>query len=157
MAQRVGSTRMASEPISSQMPSSAASPAKAGIAGCLVQATVQQDMTNHTGTVTFLYYEAKTGKTYQLNSMGTIVPGLPPLRPIPPGTGMYAAGPLSPFAVIPGFMPGMKALHERFGTKPWSTLCQPAIHWAEEGEVVVRGLLLAGPSRRGTSRPQTRR
>ncbi|MBE2266595.1 MAG: gamma-glutamyltransferase, partial [Anaerolinea sp.] len=35
----------------------------AAIAGCLVQATVQQDMTNHTGTVTFLYYEAKSGKT----------------------------------------------------------------------------------------------
>src|SRR2546423_11356394 len=57
----------------------------AAIAGCLVQATVQQEMTNHTGTVTFLYYEAASGKTYQLNSMGTIVPDLAPFRPIPPG------------------------------------------------------------------------
>lgn len=108
----------------------------AGIAGCIVQATVQHDMTNHTGTVTFLYYEAKAGKMYQLNSMGTIVPGLAPFRPIPPGTGMYAAGPVTPFACIPGFMPGMKALHEKFGTKPWSYLCQPAIKWADEGNVV---------------------
>ncbi len=28
-------------------------------------------------------------------------------------------------------MPGLKAMHERFGTKPWADLCQPAIHWAE--------------------------
>jgi gamma-glutamyltranspeptidase/glutathione hydrolase len=108
----------------------------AAIAGCLVQATVQQDMTNHTGTVTFLYWEAETGKTYQLNSMGTIVPDLAPFRPIPPGTGMYAPPTAPPFAVIPGFMPGMKAMYERFATKPWDYLCQSAIRWAEEGHVV---------------------
>ena len=108
----------------------------AAIAGCLVQATVQQDMTNHTGTVTFLYYEAKSGKTYQLNSMGTIVPDLPPFRPVPPGTGLFAPPIATPFAVIPGFMPGMKALFERFATKSWASLCQPAIHWAEEGHIV---------------------
>lgn len=108
----------------------------AAIAGCLVQSVVQQDMTNHTGTVTCIYYEASTGKTYQLNSMGTIVPDLPPFRRVPPGTGYYATPPFSPFAVIPGFMPGMKALFERFASKPWDTLCQPAIYWAEEGHMV---------------------
>lgn len=50
----------------------------AGIAGSLVQATVEPHMTNHAGTVTFLYWEAKTGKAHQLNSQGTLVPGLPP-------------------------------------------------------------------------------
>src|SRR5260221_13268198 len=44
----------------------------AGIAGCLVQAVVQPEMTNHAGTVTFLYWEAKTGKSYQHNSSGTL-------------------------------------------------------------------------------------
>jgi gamma-glutamyltranspeptidase/glutathione hydrolase len=71
----------------------------ATIAGCLVQATVQQDMTNHTGTVTLLYWEASTGKTYELNGMGTIVPGLAPLRRVPKGQGLYAAE-MSPYAVI---------------------------------------------------------
>jgi gamma-glutamyltranspeptidase/glutathione hydrolase len=33
-------------------------------------------------------------------------------------------------------MPGLKAMHERFGTKPWAELCQPAIHWATEGHPV---------------------
>jgi gamma-glutamyltranspeptidase/glutathione hydrolase len=107
----------------------------AAIAGCVVQATVQQDMTNHTGTVTFLYYEASTGKTYDLNSMGTIVPDLAPFRRVGAGKGLYAAG-TPPFAVIPGFMPGMKAMHERFGSKAWSELVEPSIRWAEEGHEV---------------------
>jgi gamma-glutamyltranspeptidase/glutathione hydrolase len=33
-------------------------------------------------------------------------------------------------------MPGLKAMHERFGTKPWAELCRPAIHWATEGHPV---------------------
>ncbi|MFO1287422.1 MAG: gamma-glutamyltransferase [Rubrivivax sp.] len=44
--------------------------ADAGIAGCLVQAAVEPFMTNHAGLVSFLYYEAATGKVYQLDSMG---------------------------------------------------------------------------------------
>src|SRR3954453_22777491 len=91
----------------------------AAIAGCIVQATVQQDMTNHTGTVSFLYWEEKSGKSYYLNSMGTIVPDMPAFRRVPGGVGMYAPlGTAGPMAVIPGFMPGMKAMYERFATKP---------------------------------------
>lgn len=108
----------------------------AAIAGCLVQATVQQDMTNHTGTVTFLLWEAGTGKIHELNSMGTIVPDMRPFHRIPVGHGLYAATGQGPHAVIPGFMPAMKALHERFATKPWASLCEPAVRWAEEGHVV---------------------
>jgi gamma-glutamyltranspeptidase/glutathione hydrolase len=110
----------------------------AAIAGCLVQATVQQEMTNHTGTVSFLYWESSSGRSYYLNSMGTIVPDLPPYRRHPgggqPGHGWTGLG--TAFAVIPGFMPGMKAMYERFGTKPWAYLCEPAIYWAEEGHEV---------------------
>src|SRR5262249_33781338 len=41
-----------------------------------------------------------------------------------------------PFAVIPGFMPAMKQMYERFATRPWAELCEPAIRWAEEGHEV---------------------
>jgi gamma-glutamyltranspeptidase/glutathione hydrolase len=105
----------------------------AAIAGCLVQATVQQEMTNHAGTITLLYYEAASGETYELNSWGTLVPELAPFRPVPPGAGHYASTYSPPCAAIPGFMPGMKVMHERFGTRPWAELCEPAIRWAEEG------------------------
>ncbi len=104
----------------------------AAIAGSLVQAVVEPHMTNHAGTVTFLYWEAKTGKSYELNSQGTLVQGLPPFRTFPPNLGGFAMG-AGPMACIPGFMPGLGEMHRRFATKPWSHLCQDAIRWAEEG------------------------
>jgi len=108
--------------------------ADACVAGSLVQAAVEPFMTNHTGTVTFLYYEAKTGKRYQLDSTGTMPDGLAPFRPIPPQGHGYGAMP--PSACIPGFMPGLKAIHERFGTRPWEQLCDPAVRWADSGHPV---------------------
>ncbi|HEX7011524.1 MAG TPA: gamma-glutamyltransferase [Steroidobacteraceae bacterium] len=101
------------------------------IAGAITQATVQIDMTNHTGTVSCLYWDAKTGTAHYLNSMGTLHPNLPPMRTYPPGLGGIAAG--APMACIPGFMPGMAAMHARFGSKPWASLVEPAIPWAEDG------------------------
>lgn len=101
------------------------------VSGSIVQATVQPEMTNHTGTVSALVYEARAGKVHYLNSTGTLHPKLPPFRPFPPGVGGLATG--SPMACIPGFMPGMKALHERFGSRPWRSLVEPAIPWAEDG------------------------
>ncbi|ALL79280.1 hypothetical protein AD006_28570 (plasmid) [Pseudonocardia sp. EC080610-09] len=109
----------------------------AAIAGCMVQAVVQQDMTNHAGTVTALVHDAASGRTHELNSSGTIVPGLARFAPVPMGKGLYAPAPGTPIAVIPGFMPGMKALFERFATKPWSQLCEPAVAWAERGHEVT--------------------
>lgn len=108
--------------------------ADAAVAGAMVQAAVEPFMTNHAGLVTFLYYEAKTGTLHQLDSLGTHPSGLPPFRPIPAGTGPYAFMP--PSAIIPGFMPGMKEIHARFGSRPWAELCQDAIRWAEQGHPV---------------------
>jgi len=106
----------------------------AGVAGALVQAAVEPFMTNHTGTVTFLYFEAKTGVYHQLDSAGYLPSGLPPFKPVPAMPTGYAASP--PSACIPGFMPGLKAIHERFATRPWAELCAYAIQWAEEGHPV---------------------
>ncbi len=103
----------------------------AAVAGNIVQATVQPEMTNHTGTVSWLYWDAEKKKTFQLNSMGTLHPDLPPMRTYPMGVGGVAVG--SPMACIPGFMPGLQAMHERFGTRPWKSLVEPAIPWAEDG------------------------
>jgi gamma-glutamyltranspeptidase / glutathione hydrolase len=86
----------------------------AAIAGCITQATVAPHMTNHTGSVMFLYWEAKTGKSYSLDSSGTLVPGLPPFRPVPPGLGVLNPGPVAPMACIPGFMPGLSAPFHKY-------------------------------------------
>jgi gamma-glutamyltranspeptidase / glutathione hydrolase len=103
----------------------------AAVAGSITQAVVQLEHTNHTGSVSFLYWDAKTTKTYYLNSQGTLVPDLPPFRVFPQGPGPI--GRESPMACIPGFMPGMAAIHSRFGSKPWKALVEPAIPWAEDG------------------------
>lgn len=108
--------------------------ADAVIAGAIVQAAVEPFMTNHAGLVTMLYYEAKTGKIHQLDSLGGHPSGLSPFRPVPPGMGPYAGMP--PSAIIPGFMPGLKAIHEKFATKPWVELCEDGVCWAETGHVV---------------------
>jgi gamma-glutamyltranspeptidase / glutathione hydrolase len=105
--------------------------ADAVVTGSLTQTVVQLDFTNCTGSVSFLYWDAKTAKTYYLNSQGTFVPDLPPFRTFPQGP--PPIGRESPMACIPGFMPGMAAIHERFGSKPWKSLVEPAIPWAEDG------------------------
>jgi gamma-glutamyltranspeptidase / glutathione hydrolase len=105
--------------------------ADAVVAGSITQAVVQLDHTNHTGSVSFLYWDAKTSKTYYLNSQGTLVARLPPFRTYPQGP--PPIGRESPMACIPGFMPGMQAIHERFGSKPWKSLVEPAIPWAADG------------------------
>ncbi|WP_165357536.1 gamma-glutamyltransferase [Sphingosinicella sp. CPCC 101087] len=108
--------------------------ADAVIAGAMVQAAVEPFMTNHAGLVTMLYYEAKTGIVHQLDSIGCHPSGLPPFKPVPSGMGPYAA--LAPSAIIPGFMPGLKAIHAKFGTKRWPELCEDAVRWAERGHPV---------------------
>ena len=111
----------------------------AAIAGSVLQAVVQQEMTNHAGTVTCLFYEAATGVVHELNSTGRTVPDLAPHVRVPKGKGYYASFPghPAPMSVLPGFMPGMKAMLEKFGTKPWDYLIGPAIEAARQGHVVT--------------------
>ncbi|MEQ1771340.1 MAG: gamma-glutamyltransferase, partial [Devosia sp.] len=54
--------------------------ADAAIAGALVQAAVEPHLTSHAGMVSFLYWDAKTYKPYQLNSLGTLPHDLAPYR-----------------------------------------------------------------------------
>lgn len=110
--------------------------ADAAIAGALVQAAVEPHLTSHAGMVSFLYWDAKTRRSYQLNALGTLPHDLAPFRPINGVGGWAREGAPGPQAAIPGFMPGLGAMHKRFGTMNWSSLCQDAIRWAEEGHPV---------------------
>src|SRR5579859_1017867 len=108
----------------------------AAIAGCLIQAVVEPHMTNHAGSIQFLYWEAATGNAYQLNGNGTLVPDLPAFRPIPPIGIRFAGDGHAPCACIPGFMPALGEMHRRFGSQPWEELCAPALEQAERGHTV---------------------
>jgi gamma-glutamyltranspeptidase/glutathione hydrolase len=110
----------------------------AAVAGSLLEPVLEPHLTSHGGSVSFLFWEARTRRVYQLNGTGTLVPDLAPFRPLPVGLGgfVHPSPKPPPCACIPGFMPGLQAMHERFGSMQWSELCQPAIHWAEEGHPV---------------------
>jgi len=106
----------------------------AGIAASLVQAVVEPHLTNHGGSVSALYWDAETGEYHQLNAIGAFVPNKPLFKPVPQGVGGYCpAGWPAVSACIPGFMPGLQALYERFGNLSWQRLCEPAVEWAEKG------------------------
>ncbi|WP_029136568.1 gamma-glutamyltransferase [Nakamurella lactea] len=108
------------------------------VTGALIQATIQQEMTNHAGTVSCLYWDNLNKELHDLNSVGTPAYDLAPFHRVPGGHGFYAPpGTRGPFAVLPGFIPGLAALHGRFGSRPWETLVTPAVPWAEEGNVVT--------------------
>src|SRR4029079_9298650 len=84
------------------------------------------------GDLFVLYYEAKTGKTYGLNSSGWAPSGLT-LKLMKskgysamPGSGIYSV-------TVPGAVAGWDALRSRFGTKPFSETLAPAIYYAENG------------------------
>lgn len=108
----------------------------AGIAGCLLQGVLEPYMTNHAGTVTALYYDAESKAVYQLDSTSTYPSGLPLHRPMPPRSASagWASTPMA--SSIPGFAPGIKALHERFGSLSWPELTEEAIWWADNGNHV---------------------
>ncbi len=110
--------------------------ADAAIAGAMVQAVVEPHLTSHAGMVSCLYWDEKSGITHQLNALGTLAPDLAPFRPINGAGGWAREGQPGPQAAIPGFMPGLATLHEKFGSLPWARLVEPAIRWAEEGHPV---------------------
>jgi gamma-glutamyltranspeptidase/glutathione hydrolase len=108
----------------------------AAIAGCMIQAVVEPHMTNHAGSIQFLYWEVASGQAYQLNGTGTLVPDLAPFRPIPPIGIRFASDGHAPCACIPGFIPALGEMHQRFSSRSWEELCAPAVDQAERGHRV---------------------
>jgi gamma-glutamyltranspeptidase/glutathione hydrolase len=94
---------------------------------------VTEPMTNGMGGDLFaIYWEARTGKLYGLNSSGWAPQGLTVTHLKEKGlTSMPQFGIDS--VTVPGAVGGWNALHQRFGRLPWKDLFQPAIFYAENG------------------------
>ncbi len=97
---------------------------------------VEEPMMNGIGGDLFaIYFDAKSGKLYGLNSSGWAPQGLTlahmkskgfdkmPLRSIDAVT-------------VPGAVAGWNALHEKFGKLPWKELFRSAIFYADQGYAV---------------------
>ena len=104
----------------------------AAIATNAVMGLVEPAMNGIGGDLFAIFYEARTGKLYGLNSGGWAPTGLTPalLRSKGmdrmPGRGIYTV-------TVPGAVAGWDAMRARFGKLPMSDLLAPAIFYAEQG------------------------
>jgi gamma-glutamyltranspeptidase/glutathione hydrolase len=96
------------------------------------------------GVLHLVYYEAKSGKTYSLDAGWNSYRGETSPRTIPVSD-LQALGVHRPSTngaegrktLVPGFMAGIEAMHQRFGRLPFAQLFQPAIWYAENGVTVT--------------------
>jgi gamma-glutamyltranspeptidase / glutathione hydrolase len=92
---------------------------------------VTEPMMNGMGGDLFaIYWEAKSGKLYGLNSSGW-APRALTLEHMKGASSMPLSG--IDTVTVPGAVAGWGALHDRFGRLPWRDLFQPAIFYAEHG------------------------
>jgi gamma-glutamyltranspeptidase/glutathione hydrolase len=83
---------------------------------------------SYAGIYMMVYYEARTGKVYSLNACFKN-----PLEEDDFLTIPRSGIPNARAVLVPGFMAGVEAAHDRFGRLPWADLFQPAIAIAENG------------------------
>jgi gamma-glutamyltranspeptidase / glutathione hydrolase len=83
---------------------------------------------SYAGIFTAVYYDASSKKVYSLNASWNTPKDETDPRSIPPRGN--ASGRT---ALVPGFMAGVQALHDRFGRRPFSELFEPSIWLAEKG------------------------
>ena len=111
------------------------SAADAVVAVCLAQVALAAGAwVSCAGVFAMVHYQARTGRVDSLSAgfatfAGETDPATIPRPPAPSGR----------TALVPGFVAGIGAAHQRFGRLPWADLFGPAIWVAERGFPVGRG------------------
>jgi gamma-glutamyltranspeptidase/glutathione hydrolase len=104
----------------------------AAIAANAVLGVTQPYVNGIGGDLFAIYYEAKTGKLYALNSSGWTPQAL--TIDYLKSKGIDKLDPIGVHAItVPGCVAGWDALRARFGTLPFSKTLAPAIFYAENG------------------------
>ena len=83
---------------------------------------------SYAGILTAVYFDASSKKVYSLNASWNTPKNETDPRSIPP-----QGIPSGRTALVPGFMAGVQALHDRFGRRPFADLFEPSIWLAEQG------------------------
>jgi gamma-glutamyltranspeptidase/glutathione hydrolase len=101
---------------------------------------------SYAGIVSFVYYEAKTGKVYTMDAgynsyRGETDPSSIPTNDLGPlNIGLPKSDApqerLGRKTLVPGYMAGLESLHDKFGKLKFGDLFAPAIYYAEEGMVL---------------------
>jgi gamma-glutamyltranspeptidase/glutathione hydrolase len=118
----------------------------AAIAANAVLGVTEPMMNGIGGDLFAIYWDAKTGKLYGLNSSGWAPRGLTLDRLKAKGTSSMPESGIDT-VTVPGAVAGWDALHDRFGKLPWKEILTPAIHYAEVGYPVpemIHGFWQAG-------------
>ena len=118
-----------SEQVGIDMLDRGGSAADAALASALYRITLDMGfIVSFAGIYMMVYYEASTGRVYSLNAcFKTPLEEYDPLS-IPDGRIPNARG-----VMVPGFMAGVQAAHDRFGKLPLQEVFQPAVDLAENG------------------------
>jgi len=104
----------------------------AAIAANAVMGVVQPYVNGIGGDLFMLYYEAKTGKLYGLNSSGWTPKAL--TIDYLKSKGVTAINPIGVETIdVPGAVAGWDAMRSRFGSLPFSQILAPAIYYADNG------------------------
>ena len=104
----------------------------AAIAANAVMGVVQPYVNGIGGDLFMVYYEAKTGKVYGLNSSGWTPKAL--TIDFLKAKGVTEINPIGVESIdVPGAVAGWDAMRTRFGSLPFSQLLGPAIYYAQNG------------------------
>ncbi len=131
----VGTSHYLASQAGAQILSRGGSAMDAAIAANAVLGVTEPMMNGMGGDLFLIYWDAKTGKLYGLNSSGwaprklTIdflaQQGITSM----PNDGIHSV-------TVPGAVEGWSKAHQRFGRLPWKDLFAPAIYYAEHGYAV---------------------
>lgn len=108
----------------------------AAIAANAVLGVTEPMMNGIGGDLFLIYWDAKTGKLYGLNSSGWAPRGLTPDFLAKQGISAMPRDGIHS-VTVPGAVEGWSQAHKRFGRMPWKDLFAPAIYHAEHGYAVT--------------------
>jgi gamma-glutamyltranspeptidase / glutathione hydrolase len=100
---------------------------------------------SYAGIINVVYFEAASGRVFNLNaSFNTVlgetepltIPGIDPAALAADGLNAFKSAPSGRTALVPGFLAGVEAAQRRFGKRPFADVVAPAIRCAEEGVVL---------------------
>ncbi|MDP6810424.1 MAG: gamma-glutamyltransferase [Kiritimatiellia bacterium] len=118
----------------------------AALATAMAQVTLAAgNWVSFAGIMTLVYYDAATDTVYNMNASYNTVSGEDDPMSIP-GMNMEdvmstVIHPSGRATLVPGFMKGVEAGHQRFGKAPWADLFAPSIKLAEDGIPFNAGLV----------------
>jgi len=88
---------------------------------------------SYAGFMQVMYYDAATGEVHNMNAAYNTVQNETDPSSIPAGPHGDKPLPDARTALIPGFLAGVEAAHERWGKLPFEMIFEPAVYFAEEG------------------------